>query len=94
MEQISLHIQKFDMKELERCFMTQGKKLVKPLNLRRMISGARLFNYCKHASQLSPLEFAEKVIEGELHDPVLSFDVAMDLNSKKCCQTILKMYVH
>jgi hypothetical protein len=59
-----------------------------------MISGARLFNYCKHASKLFPLEFAEKVIEGELHDPVLSFDVAMDLNSKKYCQTILKMYVH
>ena len=50
------------------------KDLVKRLNLRRMISGGRLFNYCEHAS-MSPLEFAEKVIKGELHDPVLSFEL-------------------
>ena len=50
------------------------KDLVKRLNLRRMISGGRLFNYCEHAS-MSPLEFAEKVIKGELHDPVLSFEI-------------------
>ena len=51
------------------------KKLVKTLILRRMISGARLFNYCEPASKLARLEFAEKVIKGEIHDPVLSFDV-------------------
>ena len=51
------------------------KKLVKTLILRRMISGSRLFNYCEPASKLARLEFAEKVIKGEIHDPVLSFDV-------------------
>lgn len=40
-----------------------------------MISGARLFNYCEPASKLARLEFAEKVIKGEIHDPILSFDV-------------------
>jgi len=51
------------------------KDLVKRLNLRRMISGGRLFNYCEHANIMSPLEFAEKVIKRELHDPVLSFEL-------------------
>lgn len=51
------------------------KNLVKRLNLRRMISGGRLFNYCEHANIMAPLEFAEKVIKGELHDPVLSFEI-------------------
>jgi len=39
-----------------------------------MISGARLFNYCEPASKLARPECAEKV-KGEIHDPVLSFDV-------------------
>lgn len=51
------------------------KDLVKRLNLRRMISGGRLFNYYEHANIMAPLEFAEKVIKGELHDPVLSFEL-------------------
>jgi GNAT superfamily N-acetyltransferase len=51
------------------------KDLVKRLNLRRMISGGRLFNYCEHANIMAPLEIAEKVIKGELHDPVLSFEI-------------------
>jgi hypothetical protein len=51
------------------------KKLVKTLILRRVISGARLFNYCEPASKLARLEFAEKVIKVEIHDPVLSFEV-------------------
>lgn len=40
-----------------------------------MISGGRLFNYCEHANIMAPLEIAEKVIKGELHDPVLSFEL-------------------
>lgn len=50
------------------------KDMVKRLNLRRMISGGRLFNYCENAN-MSPLQFAEKVIKLELHDPVLSFEL-------------------
>ena len=50
------------------------KDLVKRINLRRMRSGGRLFNYCEHAN-MSPLEFAEKVIKRDLHDPVLSFEL-------------------
>ena len=51
------------------------KNLVMKLNLRRMISGGRLFNYCDYADKMSALEYAEKVIRGELRDPVLSFEL-------------------
>ena len=51
------------------------KELVMRLGLRRMISGGRLFNYCEYADRMSALEYAQKVITGELHDPVLSFEI-------------------
>jgi len=73
MEQISTH-PKVRHEGIGTMLYDARKKIVKTLNLRRMISGGRLFNYCEHAS-MSPLEFAEKVIKGELHDPVLSFEL-------------------
>jgi ribosomal protein S18 acetylase RimI-like enzyme len=51
------------------------KQLVMELNLRRMIGGGRLFNYCEYANRMSALEYAQKVIRGELRDPVLSFEL-------------------
>lgn len=51
------------------------KELVMRLGLRRMISGGRLFNYCDYVDKMSALEYAQKVIQGELHDPVLSFEI-------------------
>ena len=51
------------------------KVLVLRLGLRRMISGGRLFNYQDYADKMSAFEYANKVINGELHDPVLSFEL-------------------
>ena len=51
------------------------KELVLRLGLRRMISGGRLFNYQDYADKMSAFEYANKVINGELHDPVLSFEI-------------------
>jgi hypothetical protein len=48
--------------------------------------GARTSSYCEHASKLSPLEFAEKVIKGEIPDPVHSFD----LDSDRRCLSALR----
>jgi hypothetical protein len=45
------------------------------LNLRRMIGGGRLLNYCEYADKISALEYAQRVIKGELRDPVLSFEL-------------------
>jgi len=74
MEQISTH-PKVRHEGIGTMLYDARKDLVKRLNLRRMISGGRLFNYCEHANIMSPLEFAEKVIKRELHDPVLSFEL-------------------
>jgi GNAT superfamily N-acetyltransferase len=51
------------------------KEFVIKLGLRRMIAGGRLFNYCEYADKMSALEYARKVREGEIHDPVLSFEL-------------------
>jgi GNAT superfamily N-acetyltransferase len=51
------------------------KQLARKLSLRRMIGGGRLFNYCEFASKMSALEYAQRVIKGELRDPVLSFEL-------------------
>jgi ribosomal protein S18 acetylase RimI-like enzyme len=51
------------------------KELVMRLGLRRTIGGGRLFNYCDYADKISALEYAQKVIKRELHDPVLSFEL-------------------
>ena len=51
------------------------KDLVTKLNLRRMIAGGRLFNYCEYANKMSALEYAQRVIKKEFRDPVLSFEL-------------------
>jgi predicted N-acetyltransferase YhbS len=51
------------------------KQLAVKLNLGRMIGGGRLFNYCEYANKMSALEYAQRVIRGELRDPVLSFEL-------------------
>ena len=51
------------------------KDLVIGLNLRRIIAGGRLFNYCEYAEKMSAQEYAEKVVKGELKDLVLSFQL-------------------
>ena len=47
------------------------KKLVIKLNLKRIVVGGRLYNYYKQAHKMTPQEYAQKVISGELRDPVL-----------------------
>ncbi len=51
------------------------KKLATDLNLRRIIAGARLINYCEHAKDLTPLEYVAKVKRHEIKEPVLSFQI-------------------
>jgi len=56
------------------------KELAIKMNLRRMIAGGRLLNYCEYADKMSALEYAEKVIKRELRDPVLSFELDNGFN--------------
>ena len=51
------------------------RDLVHRRELRRIRAGARLRGYCRHRDQLSPEEYVQKVIRGELADPTLSFQL-------------------
>ena len=58
-----------------------------------MIGGGRLFNYCEYADKMSPYEYAEKVIKGELRDPVLSFELDIGFKLLKYLQITWMMFV-
>lgn len=51
------------------------KALAIKLNLRRIIGGGRLFNYCEYADKLSVDEYVKKVLEGKIREPVLYFQM-------------------
>ncbi len=51
------------------------RQLCRRLNKRRILAGGRLWNYHEHADRMSPEEYAQRVVSGELHDLVLSFQV-------------------
>lgn len=51
------------------------RKLCRAMNLKRIIAGGRLPGYREHAVYMSPEEYARRVIWGDLHDPVLRFQL-------------------
>lgn len=51
------------------------RALVRRLGLRRIRAGARLRGYHRHAAKLTPRQYVEKVVAGELRDPTLSFQL-------------------
>jgi predicted amidohydrolase/GNAT superfamily N-acetyltransferase len=65
------------------------KELTEKLNLRGIAFGGRIPNYHKHADQMSPKEYIEKVKRKEIHDPVLNFQISNDFHPSK----ILKDYL-
>jgi hypothetical protein len=51
------------------------KNLAIGLNLRRIISGGRLYCYYKYAKIMSAQEYTKQVVNRKLKDPVLSFQL-------------------
>ncbi len=51
------------------------RDLCRKLNLRRILAGGRLFGYHNYANQMTPDEYAAKVVAGEFKDTVLSFQL-------------------
>jgi GNAT superfamily N-acetyltransferase len=51
------------------------RSLCRAMNLKRIIACGRLPGYHHHADQLSPEFYAQKVVWGDLSDPVLSFQI-------------------
>jgi len=65
------------------------KELCENLNLEKIAFGGRLPNYHKHAEQLTPKQYIDKVKLKEIHDPVLNFQLSNDFYIKK----IIKNYM-
>lgn len=66
------------------------KALAVKLNLRRIIAGGRLFNYCEYAKTMSVEEYVNKVIAGELSEPVLLFQLKNEFKFIKVLPNYLK----
>ena len=65
------------------------KELCENLNLRAIIAGGRMPGYANHASEMTAKEYIEKVKDKEIHDPVLSVQLANDFHVRK----LLKNYL-
>lgn len=66
------------------------KQLAIKLNLKRIIAGGRLFNYCEYAKKLTPLEYVQKVIQKEIKEPVLLFQLRNGFKFIKILPNYLK----
>jgi len=65
------------------------KELCENLGLRAIVFGGRIPGYRKHAADMTPKEYIQKVKQKELYDPVLSFQISNDFHVKK----VLKNYM-
>lgn len=59
------------------------KELCRAMNLRAIVAGGRIPGYQEHAAELKPTEYLEQVARRELHDPILSFQLANDFQVKR-----------
>lgn len=71
---ISTHPQ-FQRQGIASMLYNARKDLAIKLNLRRIIAGGRLYYYYKYADKISPVEYVNKAIVGEIKDPVLLFQL-------------------
>lgn len=66
------------------------RKLCQKFNLRRILAGGRLVKYHEYRDQISPEEYAERVVKGEIQDPVLSFQLRQGFELRG----VLSNYLH
>ena len=65
------------------------KELCEQLNLKSIIFGGRIPGYGQESDTMSPMAYIQKVKDGEIYDPVLSFQLSNDFHIKK----VLKNYI-
>lgn len=59
------------------------KELCRSMNLRAILAGGRIPGYHEHAEALKPTEYLDQVARREIHDPILSFQLANDFQVKR-----------
>lgn len=65
------------------------KELCENLNLRAIMAGGRMPNYSQYANEMTAKQYIDKVKTKQLHDPVLSFQLANDFHVRR----LLKNYM-
>src|SRR5690606_8155633 len=65
------------------------KELCRNLNLRAIVAGGRIPGYHRHANEMSPEEYVQLVRRRELHDPILSFQLANDFQARRVIRNYL-----
>lgn len=65
------------------------KELCRSLNLRAILAGGRIPQYHQHAEALSPTQYIDRVARKEIHDPILSFQLANDFQVKRLLRDYL-----
>ncbi|KAB7623717.1 bifunctional GNAT family N-acetyltransferase/carbon-nitrogen hydrolase family protein [Alkalilimnicola sp. S0819] len=65
------------------------KELCRQLNLRSIVAGGRIPGYERHAAEISPEEYIDLVRRQEIHDPILSFQLANDFHVRR----IIRNYI-
>lgn len=59
------------------------KELCRKLNCRSIVAGGRIPGYREYASEMTPEEYIELVKRQEIHDPILSFQLANDFHVRR-----------
>ncbi len=65
------------------------KELCRQYNLRAILAGGRIPNYHEYSDECTPAEYIEKVSRKEIHDPILSFQLANDFQVKRLLRKYL-----
>lgn len=65
------------------------KELCRSRNLQAILAGGRIPGYHEHADALKPTEYIEAVDRKEVHDPILSFQLANDFQVKRLMRRYL-----
>jgi len=65
------------------------KDLCRSLNLKAILAGGRIPNYCKFQDELTPDAYIRKVDRKEIYDPILSFQLANDFQVKRLMRKYL-----
>ncbi|GEA52784.1 hydrolase [Vibrio inusitatus NBRC 102082] len=65
------------------------KELCRTKNFKAILTGGRIPSYNQYADELSVTEYINKVKRRELHDPILSFQLANDFDVKRLMRNYL-----
>lgn len=65
------------------------KDLCRAQNMQAILAGGRIPNYHLHADKLKPTEYIDAVDRKELHDPILSFQLANEFKVKRLLRNYL-----